>query len=117
MSTFDEERRARLPKWAQEELAQLQRNADRWERQAEEARLATSPDDTDTTVERRMQGGAIGLKRGATVTFQLPAGEIQARVEGDHLLVMADWSGLVIQPRASNTANLFTGNPATMAPG
>ena len=87
----------------------MERRVENAERLAEEARLATHPDDTDTVVERGVRP-AIGLSRGARVTFRLPGGgEVMTRVEDGRLHVMSTGriSGrLHVIPQASNVVLL-----------
>lgn len=58
-----------LPKWAQQTINSLRRRVEDADRRAEDARLATKPEETDTIVGHRIADGVIGLRRGATVTF------------------------------------------------
>jgi hypothetical protein len=98
-----DERERRLPKWVQDELTQLRRDNERLRDQAEEARLAASPDESDTVIDRVLRGGEIGLGKRPRVVFRTRTGEISAQVERDGILrVSADMGGIVVEPRASN---------------
>lgn len=98
-----DERERRLPKWVQDELTQLRHLIERYQREAEEARLSTSPDESDTVVDRILRGGEIGLGRHPRVVFRTRAGEISAQIDGGILRVSADMGGILVEPRASNS--------------
>lgn len=99
-------REAKLPRWAQDELDQLRRALRDADLKAEAARLATRPDDTNTTVERR--DGTIGLPNGAKVSFELPGGGIDVRVEDSHLLVMGEgFDPLMVMGQATNAIRIY----------
>lgn len=89
----DPEREARLPQYVRAELESLRRRAIELERIAEEARLATSPDESDTILPRFsvLKEHPIGLGRGTRVRF-LPFGpgpdELRRFVD---VRVMEDW--------------------------
>ena len=63
-------REGKLPVWAQKALADLRRELERAIAHADETRLATKPDETDTVV-YRYSDEPIGLDPGATVEFRL----------------------------------------------
>jgi hypothetical protein len=108
-----DEREQRLPKWAQKELESLRRQVRNAERAAEEARLATSPDESDTIIDRYTEG-PIGLGKGARVRF-LPEGHegdgwhhhnyLEVRVEDGGIQVHAGGQ-LSILPRVSNSVQI-----------
>lgn len=70
-------REAKLPRWAQQEMARLRRVAEtceRWiaeaDKRAEDARLNTRPDDCDTVLDRGF-ASPVGLGDGVRVVFKL----------------------------------------------
>ena len=97
-----DERERRLPKWVQDELALLRREVERLRDQAEEARLTTSPDESDTVVDRVLRGGEIGLGKHPHIVFRTRTGEIEAHVADGVLRVSSPMGGVVVEPRASN---------------
>jgi hypothetical protein len=98
-----DERERRLPKWAQDELTQLRHLIERYQREAEEARLSTSPDESDTVVDRVLRGGEIGLGKHPRIVFRTRTGEIEAQVDGGVLRVSSPMGAILVEPRASNS--------------
>lgn len=97
-----EDREARLPVWARDLLGALRRELDSADRHAQEARLATSPDESDTVI-RRYIGGNIGLGDGPTVLFRTPDGELEASLRDGALVVMTNGSTRpVVSPQSGN---------------
>lgn len=58
-----------MPVWAQRQLDQLRRDLNDAEARAEEARLATSPEQSDTVVQPYGIRGPIGLGIGPRIRF------------------------------------------------
>lgn len=103
----------RLPKWAQREIERLERRVADAEMIAEEALLATDPDQTDTYVSP-MYPKKIGLPSGERVCFRLGEGyEIEVRVKmegGGRMVELSSGQGrLVIVPQVSNVIRVGVG--------
>jgi hypothetical protein len=108
-----DEREDRLPQWARTLIADLrQRNADLTKR-AEEVRLATDPDATDTVLYGRRGAEAIGLPPGAEVFYRFgPDDEedvisVQLVRSDPHRLVLHSPRRLLICPVISNSFAVF----------
>lgn len=110
-------REEKLPRWARELLGNMRLRVEHAERDAQQALLATRPDETDTVV-YRYGDEPIGLTPGATVQFQLGPNErkhsynyIQCRVEtdttGTYLHVIGG-GALSFRPKSSNHAHIIT---------
>ena len=98
-------REPKLPHWVQDTINDLRRRVEVAEARAEETRLATKPDESDTLVVRYGGGGDIGLGRGPTVRFNLDEGWSQylsARVE-DGRLIIHGGDQITVRPQSGNT--------------
>ncbi|WVX87983.1 hypothetical protein SEA_SNEK_63 [Arthrobacter phage Snek] len=97
-----EERLARLPLWAKEEIRRLQQRAFRAEEELALHRSgAYGPADTDTVVDpyRRVP---LNLPKGASVEFRLPDGAIRVRTTKDGALELNGDKALTIIPKVTN---------------
>lgn len=97
--------RTKLPRWAQSQLERLER--DLASARAELRARATG--ETNTRV-GDYTGEDWHLAEGARVIFTLPylardgrPAEVEARVEGDAVLVHTSGGGLIVAPRVSNS--------------
>lgn len=99
-------RESKLPAWAQKQLAHLRLELTDALKAAEEARLATSPDESNAVIDR-FPVGSIGLGN-ATVTFKLGDKwheSVAVRVQGAALIV--NGAGTIsVQPSASNAVQI-----------
>ena len=103
----EDEREVKLPMWAKATIERLRTSVERARSEAEEARLLTNPDDTDTHV-RMYVGKPIGLPKGERVRFQLGDRSdqyVDVRTEGNHVHVMGG-DMLVLKCQASNVVNI-----------
>ncbi len=103
-----DEREERLPKWAKEKLADARRRVQNANELAQEARLATKPDDTDTLV--NPWGKSIGLPKGERVRFLLSKDDnlrdwVDVRVKDGSLELMAGGS-LILRPQVTNVVSV-----------
>ena len=94
-----------LPKWAQQQLDDLRTAATEAQRRAEEARLATRPDDTDTVLDR-YDATPIGLPKGSLVYFLVEGTEFHIEVRtldnGEGIDIGSSWGALDIKPLSRN---------------
>lgn len=94
-------REEKLPRWAQQELDRLRRKVADAERLAEEARLATKPEESDAIL-YPYDEVPVGLGR-ALVRFLLGGDAyVDARVVHGSLELMTDAPGVLVRPRAAN---------------
>ena len=111
-------REAKLPRWAQDHLATMRRQVEAARRAEDAARLATSPDESDTLLDRYAESDIpIGLGVGISVHFlfgevgdrRAPA--IQARLHrpvGRHgplpvyLELIGISGGITVSPQSGN---------------
>lgn len=95
---------ARLPKWAQAELASLRRDLELAEEERDELREGfAGPEDTDTYADP-YGPSPINLPKGGIIAFRIgygPEDIVHARVT-DEGLDLNGMRGLVAIPRASN---------------
>lgn len=97
---MSDDREARLPRWAQDTLSALRRRLADAERLAEEARLATDPDESSAII-HPYDEVPIGLGN-AVVRFKLDDGEyVEVQVRDGHVTVMGS-SATLIMPYSSN---------------
>lgn len=102
------EQRARLPKWAQQEIDRLERDLD-----DARAKLSAGPEDSDTFADPYSEQARRPLGQGPTIMFKLgERNEIRCRVEHDHrgrayLDVNASSGRLAILPRAGNSCEMY----------
>lgn len=106
-------REERLAKWARDLIDDLRRKVEDAEREAEEARLATRPDETDTVIQP-YDDIPIGLPKGERVRFRLgPPGDLrhylEVRVADDFTVEVMAGASLRVYPRASNVILLQVG--------
>lgn len=101
----DAMKEARLPKWAQAELANLRRRLEDAEDEVAELRLGfAGPEDTDTYADP-YGSSPINLPKGGIIAFRIGYGEedvVHARVTHEGL-DLNGMRGLVAIPRASNS--------------
>ncbi len=91
---------SKLPKWAQQRIATLEREAAYWQ-----ARALDGPEGSNTAVNEGMK--LKPLEHGAEIRFQL--GEhwvehIDVRIDKDGLLQLMGGDGIAIYPSSSNVA-------------
>lgn len=102
-------REEKLPKWAREEFARLRRRTADAERDAETARLATDPADSDTLIEP-YEPVPVGLGNGTPVRFLLGDDYVDVRVKrdssGTYAEVMAG-ERVSVRPQSSNVVQLW----------
>lgn len=105
-----DEREQKLPNWARDKMGALRRAVESANNAAEEARLSTSPDESDTAIER-FSRGKIGLGRGTTIRFSL--GErwdqhIDVRVDAARgRLVVIGGDQIVVKPQSGNSLEIL----------
>jgi hypothetical protein len=92
----------KLPRWAQDEIERLTREALSWKGQALAASSAGGGM-TDTVLRRRPEPDR-GLPMGATVAFKGISGEVEVRMEcgGGRVELRAPNGSLVVEPFTSN---------------
>ncbi len=102
-------REEKLPKWAREEFARLRRRAANAEQDAETARLATDPGESDTLIEP-FEPVPVGLGNGTPVRFLLGDDYVDVRVKreswGTFAEVMAG-ERVSVRPQSSNVVQLW----------
>jgi hypothetical protein len=103
-----DERESGLPKWAQTLIADLRWQIAAQTRLAEEARLATNPNDTNTYLYGRRSSGAIGLPNRSEVFFRLGDDPFEDAIsveiaEDPTRLVVHSPRALLIRPSVSNS--------------
>lgn len=94
---------AKTPVWVQDLVHRLIQERDAAERAADEARLSTEPEDSDTVIER-LEQGTIGLGNGTSITFKAGDNRVETfnvRLEKGTLIVMGG-SSIGMRPSASN---------------
>ncbi len=103
-----DDRETRLPKWAQEKLADARRRVESAERSANKARLATNPADTNTVIDPYADI-PIGLPKNANVRFLLGderrRSYVDVRVDGDAVHVMGGGM-LAVMPKSGNVVDV-----------
>lgn len=94
-------REERLPKWAQADMRALRRMVEHAERVAEEARLATKPDETHVVINPYQD--TIGLPERESVRFfiEAPHRWIDVQWRGEYVEIMGS-SALTLTGQASN---------------
>ena len=101
-------REEKLPAWAREKLKEARRVAVIARREADEARLATNPDDTDVII-GRWNAIPIGLPPGERVRFIVGPNRshdwIEVHTDGDRIEVTGD-RALNVHPRVSNVVRI-----------
>ena len=104
----DAMKEARLPKWAQAELADLRRRLDYAEDERDDLREGLyGPEDTDTQADP-YGSTPVNLKKGETVSFRLGYGTedvIHCRVK-DNLLEVMGLGLIELQPVAGNVVQI-----------
>jgi hypothetical protein len=106
-------REDKLPKWAQDQLATLRRKVTDAERRAEEARLASGPEDSDTFLHPHDEI-PVRLGRGEPVRFQLGENYFdyldvrikRDRRDGPYLELMSGGGVLALRPQVSNVVRV-----------
>jgi hypothetical protein len=101
-------REGKLPQWAQRKLADSRRAVQFATEQAQEARLATKPSETDTVVDRYADI-PIGLPKGCRVRYRTGPHDLS-----DYFEIRADGNGvevhaggpMVILPQVTNVLRL-----------
>lgn len=100
----DAMKEARLPKWAQAELASLRRRLDLAEDERDDLREGLfGPDDTDTKADP-YGSVPVNLPKGVTVEFRIGYGQedlVRARVTDEGLNINGN-VGIVVLPKATN---------------
>lgn len=102
----------KLPQWARDLIQHQQRLLASARHSAEEARLATNPDESDTLI-YRFQQDPIGLGHGTKVAFLLNdtwasasgrsgMGDIQAHVQDGQLLIHG-FDVISVHPKSGNS--------------
>lgn len=101
-----EEREARLPGWAKEEIKRLRLRAFRAEEELAAHRSgAYGPPDSDTVVSP-YRDVPLSLPKGSTIEYRLQGGgRIRARATGDVLELMGDGQ-LTITPKVTNVVEV-----------
>lgn len=107
----------KLPNWAQDLINTLQNREDAALQTAEQARLATNPDDSDTILYRFRQD-PVGLGCGEKIAFLLGGvtlkdvagsrsvlGDVQADVRGGRLAIHAA-RAMAIYPKSSSAIEI-----------
>ncbi len=109
MPEFTDAEFAKLPKWAQRKVDDLQRRVRSAEKSAEEARLATEPSLCNTQL-KPYDDIPIGLGTGETVRFILNRTVrdeyVDVRVDEYGRLLLHGYRGIQIIPQASNAARV-----------
>jgi hypothetical protein len=105
-----DEREARLPRWARDELHRLRMRLKAAEREAKEARLATNPAESLVLIPRFNRGDDIGLGD-ETVRFRRrvdgPWDEhFEVRVSARGIRVMAGRGPMAVVPVSSNVVEI-----------
>lgn len=105
-----QDREIKLPVWAQTLILDLRRLVRQADREADQAALATGPDDSDTVITRFYPGREVrpvGLGRGTKVTFRLPSGDVDVRVNERGRLHIATDSQLVAHSVTGNVIEVW----------
>jgi hypothetical protein len=106
MSAYTPEQFARLPKWAQREIEQLNGNVDHWK-----AKAQIGPEGSNTFVDSGLNDEKP-LGHGPRIRFQLGDRwdeKVEAHIEGDFLTIHGGHA-LEIQPVSSNVARVRLGD-------
>lgn len=112
MTTFTEEEKAKLPKWAREKIADLERETHRARANQQAAEDALAGDGEGAFgLERGLADGTLWLPKGRGISWRTPKGfDGSIRVDGEIVRVMGTSSyhrGLVVQPQATNVVEIL----------